>query len=509
MKEPLIEALLFFKKGVKKMKANKILTSLVLTSLVAGTAMASSNNQSFNVGHYRTTLEADNSIIYGTDINVTQHNDGNVVRNIIAGGYNNLVQHDAHNSVTIGTSNNNNSANSIVSGFHNTITNADNSIAGGTQNATHSSNTLVFGNTNAIDFESDNSFAGGENVKLKGKNSFAFGEGAVVNADNVYAIGKGATANAENTIAIGNSASVTEKESIALGHNSNANTVEGTSSIAINGEVHTFAGTTPVGTVSIGDTGKERTITNVAAGRIDATSTDAINGSQLNAVINSMNFPTVVDGKNTTVAETVNINGGKEYQVNLNKDITVDSVTADKANIGGVTIDNSGINAGGKTITNVARSTDANSAATVGQLNDLQNAMNNADAATLSRANSYTDSQVAHVGASAAALSALHPLDYNPDHKTDIMAGVGHYKGKTAVALGVAYRPNENVLLSLGTTINGKDTMVNAGVSYKVGAKDSTYRSPASMAKDINDLKAIVNKLVEENKQLREQVNSK
>lgn len=54
------------------MKANKILTGLVLTSLVAGTAMASSNNQSFNVGHYRSTLEADNSIVYGEDINVTQ-----------------------------------------------------------------------------------------------------------------------------------------------------------------------------------------------------------------------------------------------------------------------------------------------------------------------------------------------------------------------------------------------------------------------------------------------------
>lgn len=106
------------------MKVNKILlTSAVLTTL-AGTAMASDNNQAFNVGHYRTSLEADNSIIYGEDINVTQHNDGNVVKNIIAGGYNNLVQHDAHNSVTIGTSNNNNSANSIVAGFHNTITNA-------------------------------------------------------------------------------------------------------------------------------------------------------------------------------------------------------------------------------------------------------------------------------------------------------------------------------------------------------------------------------------------------
>lgn len=93
--------------------------------------MASDNNQAFNVGHYRSTLEADNSIVYGEDINVTQHNDGNVVRNILIGGYNNMAQHDAHNSLTVGNSNNNNSANSVVAGDHNTITNANNSIAGG------------------------------------------------------------------------------------------------------------------------------------------------------------------------------------------------------------------------------------------------------------------------------------------------------------------------------------------------------------------------------------------
>ena len=271
------------------MKANKILTSLVLTSLLAGTAMASSNNQSFNVGHYRTTLEADNSIVYGEDINVTQHNDGKVVKNILIGGYNNMAQHDAHNSATFGTSNNNNSANSIVTGFHNTITNAENTIAGGVQNASHSSNTLVFGNTNAIDFRSDNSFAGGERNKITGKNSLVFGEDAVVEGDNTYAIGKEAVANASNSLAIGNGAKATEENSVAIGNDSITNTAIGTESETINGTVHTFAGSAPLGTVSIGDIGKERTVTNVAAGRISDTSTDAVNGSQLHSVIEETN----------------------------------------------------------------------------------------------------------------------------------------------------------------------------------------------------------------------------
>lgn len=445
------------------MKANKILlTGLVLTSIV-GTSMASTNNQIYTVGHYRNDVEANNSLLIGTDNNVTQHNDGNVVENIIVGGYNNMVQHDGHNSLTVGVSNNNNSTNSLVGGDHNTITNAKNSIGAGYQNASHSANTLIVGNTNAIDFESENSIAAGNGSKLRGSNSFimgknakadgdqtlTFGDGAETKVSDTYAIGRGAVAGSFNTIAIGNDASSEVENSIALGSFSKTEEAVSTNSAVIGNHTYNFAGGVATnGTVSVGDIGKERTITNVAAGRISDTSTDAINGSQLHSVIEEMSAgdKASVEKANTyTDTKTVNaLNEAKSYADNLN-------------------------------ISN----------------------------------RTYTDNKVAHVGASAAALSALHPLDYNPDHKTDIMAGVGHYKGKTAVALGVAYRPNENVLLSLGTTINGKDTMVNAGVSYKVGAKDSTYRSPASMAKDIDDLKAIVNKVLEENKQLREQLNSK
>ena len=267
---------------------NKILlTGLILASL-ASTTMAAENNQHFNVGHYSTTTEANNSILYGEDINVTQHNDGNVVKNILVGGYNNIIQHDAHNSATFGTSNNNNSTNSIVAGDHNTITNAGNSIAGGNENATHSSGTLIFGHNNAIDFRSENSFAGGEKAKLTGKNSFVFGENAEVDSNNVYAIGKQALAEAENTVAIGNGAQATVSNSVAFGSDAKTDTVVNTSSIMINNKAYTVAGTTPVGTVSIGDAGKERTITNVAAGRISDISTDAINGSQLHTVVSEV-----------------------------------------------------------------------------------------------------------------------------------------------------------------------------------------------------------------------------
>ena len=428
------------------MKANKILTGLVLASLVAGTAMASENNQNFNVGHYRSTTEANNSILYGEDINVTQHNDGNVVRNILVGGYNNMVQHDAHNSVTIGTSNNNNSANSVVAGDHNTITNANNSIAGGWQNASHSSNTLVFGTTNAIDFNSDNSFAGGERSKLSGKNSFVFGEGAVVEGDNTYAIGKEAIATASNSVAIGNQAKATEENSVAIGHESNTNTVIGTASVTINGTEHTFAGSAPVGTVSVGDIGKERTITNVAAGRINSNSTDAVNGSQLHAVVDALKpIPEI------------------EHNVDVNK----------------------------KLIENHE-----------GRINDLDNKIIDVASNTIKEANNYTDSQVASVGAQSAALAGLHPLDFNKDDKASYAASVGHYRNANAVAVGAFYRPNERTMIS-GAVSFGKHIQMNLGVAFKTGKGSEYVNEAKSKDSRIEKLEALVEKLTTEVAELK------
>ncbi len=176
------------------------------------------------------------------------------------------------------------------------------------------------------------------------------------------------------------------------------------------------------------------------------------------------------NGSNTTAS--VDANGVVKYD--LNKDITVDSVkagkvVADKANIGGIIIDNSGINAGGKTITNIARGINANDAVTVGQLNDVRTAMSNGDAATLNRANAYTDSRVSETTAQNAALAALHPLDFNKHDKFQIATGVGNYKNKTAVALGAFYQPNENTLLSLGATLGSHRNVVNAGATFRFG----------------------------------------
>ena len=205
---------------------------------------------------------------------------------------------------------------------------------------------------------------------------------------------------------------------------------------------------------------------------------------------------TVTAGNGVVVNETTNANGSTNYEVVVSKSVT-DQIAANTNGINGLNgkvVDNTkDIKANADDIKANKDNIDLNKA-TIDKLADrVVNGTN-----TLNNRINDVQKESRRGVASASALAALHPLDYNPDHKLDIMAGLGHYHGNTAVALGAAYRPNENVMFSAGVSINGKDTAVNAGVSYKVGAKESTYRSQAAMAKDIEDLKAMVAQLHEE-----------
>ena len=215
------------------------------------------------------------------------------------------------------------------------------------------------------------------------------------------------------------------------------------------------------------DAGNQQ-IHNVTAGTDE---TDAVNVKQLKDYVaaNDKDTITTVKGGNN-IEVTAN---GHDYTVSLKKDVVdkIDNATADIA---------------------------VNKA----QIDNLVNQIGNNDAKINNMINN-TRHEARRGIASASALAALHPLDYNPDHKVDVMGGVGHYRGKTSVALGAAYRPNENLMFTVGTAINGKDSSVNAGVSYKVGAHDSTYKSQASLAKDVEDLKQIVAKLQAELEEAR------
>lgn len=227
--------------------------------------------------------------------------------------------------------------------------------------------------------------------------------------------------------------------------------------------------------------------------------TDAVNVKQLKEYMSTNDKDTI-----TTVKAGNNIEvtaNGHDYTVSLNKDVVdqINNATAGvKANTDAIKANVDAI----KTNTDAIKANTADIADNKAQIDNLVNKIGNNDAKINSMI-SNTRHEARRGIASASALAALHPLDYNPDHKVDVMGGVGHYRGKTAVALGAAYRPNENLMFTVGTAINGKDSSVNAGVSYKVGAQDSTYKSQASLVKDVEDLKQIVAKLQAELEEAR------
>ena len=283
------------------------------------------------------------------------------------------------------------------------------------------SNSTVNGNFNygmghGVIFKGDKNSAIGAYNKIEGNQSGAFGVGtynvATVEGDNSYSVGNKNQIGANNTFVMGNNVKTSLDNAVVLGNNSTAESSDVVSipSYTYAGGTVNFAGTAPVSTVSVGATGQERTITHVAAGRVSAESTDAINGSQLY--------------------------GANQQIDNLYNKISSMGKEANKGD------------------------------------------------------------------ARAAALAALHPMQFDPDNRVQVMGGIGHYKDANALALGVGYYPKENLLLTAGATVSDR-IMANLGVSYKFG-ENKTLRniSPASY----NALEQRVDTLEAQNKKLQETV---
>ena len=255
----------------------------------------------------------------------------------------------------------------------------------------------------------------GSSATATGDHAQAFGAGAQATGVRTNVFGSDAAATADYSIAIGNKANASTANSIALGANSTTRSATSVTNATVAG--HTFggfAGTSPVGSVSVGKAGQERQIHNVAAGKISADSTDAVNGSQLYSVANDLQ---------------TQINNSTPGQINNN-------------------------------ITN------------------LNNRVGN------------VEKRVNKVGAGSAALAALHPLDFNPDDKWTIAAGYGHYHNANSAALGAFYRPNEDTMFSIGSTIGNGNPQLNAGVSIRLGKRAPESRSRVAMGREIAELNA-------------------
>ena len=201
----------------------------------------------------------------------------------------------------------------------------------------------------------------------------------------------------------------------------------------------------------------------------------------------------ITDTNKLTTEDNLGVvsDGNNNLKVRMAKDLKgLNSVTTNTLTVGDVKIDNSGINAGNKKITNVAAgdiSANSTDAVNGGQLWKTNQTINNIGGAV----NELCD-RMDRVGAGAAALAALHPLDFDPDDKWDVAAGYGNYKDAHAVAVGAFYRPNEDTMFSVGGSFGGGENMVNAGVSVKLGQGNHVSTSRVALAKEVEDLKAIV-----------------
>ena len=422
-------------------------------------------------------------------------------------------------------------SNNTVGGTNNTIsTNSTSSAVWGFQNNIDANNALAFGTNNAVTGE--NGFAGGNNATAAGRNSFAFGShaeslveytiaignqartasydsvaignGAFVSGESSVAFGRSNNVTGENSVAIGaNNGTVaggqsavvgynnkigTQKEQLVFGSNSEttgqgalvfgthakalatdalafgnntiadkANSVAlGTNSVTddavnqlqakVNNTTYVFAGTDATSVVSVGSKDRAgyggvkhyvRQIQNVAAGRIDASSTDAVNGSQLHAAYDAINTMSEdMDAHNRILAN-------HEQRIDVLEHQTHNALTNLKSDI------------------------------------------------------SRLDGRVNKVGAGAAALAGLHPMEFNKDDKFSASIAYGHYHNANAVALGLYYRPNEKVLLGIAGTF-GSENMYSVSASFKFG-KGSDYVAEAKDAQSrISKLEALVAKLMAE-----------
>jgi len=202
----------------------------------------------------------------------------------------------------------------------------------------------------------------------------------------------------------------------------------------------------------------------------------------------------VQDGDNAKLVVKLadNLTGIKNIETETLNATTVNSTTIKAGDT--VTINNTGINMGDTKVTNLkagdltATSTDA--------VNGSQLYQTNTNLDKLGSTVSDLDNRVDKVGAGAAALAALHPLDFDPDDKWDFATGYGNYGGANAVAVGAFYRPDEDTMFSIGGAVGNGENMINAGISIKVGShKNHVSTSRVAVVKEVKDLRKEVEEL--------------
>lgn len=460
-----------------------------------------------------TTLKSWEDTVTGLQTAIKNSKSGGAVLAIGGGNVADYVLHSqlvgVNNTVT-GTENKVSEYN-MVDGYKNTVTNGTHVTMIGSENtATDSESTLVMGDKQKVTKVKHGVLLGSQDAEKE------------TTVSDVVAIGHNAYVGKEGGIALG-SYSIASIDKGIIGYDP----LTGKASTETSAIWKATQAALSVGSTEDKNNLITRQITGVAAGTED---TDAVNVAQLKALEKKLtkggsNVEVVGDKKTGIVVEkdpkentstpstggTTPSTGGTTpapaaesktvYKVKLDKKVDVGNISIDGTenqetitigkgdnnvivnNTGltiakGPSVTNTGIDAGNKKITNVADATKDSDAVNYKQLKQATQGM------------AEVSGEINHVGAHSAALAALHPLDFDPDEKLDIAAGVGNYNGSNAVAIGAYYRPNESTMISVGGSFGSGKNMVNAGVSVKVGQGNNVSRSRIAMAKEIKDMRA-------------------
>ena len=450
-------------------------------------------------------------------------------------GAGNLVGYSEEDNRTYTKLGNDISSNkNVVIGSQLTVSGSDNVVLGHltkfelgedeeTKQVTTADSVTAIGIANHIGSEAQGGVAIGNELGINGQQTVAIGFGSEATAKSAISIGNESHAYAKNSIAIGGP-SVTEgppategalatvENGVALGAGSVADRKAGMAGYLAEGKTSAEWKST-LGALSVGaefDKGADtRQITGVAAGTKD---TDAVNVAQLKAVAKNLTGNitqtncTIVESDTIAVEKTKKEDKSVEYKLNVKTD-------------GKVEKDNKGIVTGGTVYKETRIEKDGNYIKknnTAGEnliALDKQVGINtgniNKNTETiniLGKQVGNLDTRINRVGAGAAALAGLHPLDYDPDNKFDFAAGYGNYKGANALAIGAFYRPDENKMISIGGSFGGGENMVSAGVSVKLGQGTGISTSKVAMAKEIKNLKIENERMQEENREMKQEI---
>ena len=408
----------------------------------------------------------------------------NPVKNLgstINGSLNSIESKTANNYYSgvansiVGTANRTfNSNGSIIMGAGNEITNSVTSIYGAPEDGGNSAKELAEKFREAVKESNGGgatmAFGGGNKADytlrtaMVGINNTVTGVNRVESADNLV-MGVGNTAsNVQHLTAIGSKNTISDaKNTVIVGDN---RTVTGANHTIIIGSSDNGTTTTVHDAVALGHNTDVSIEGGVALG----------SGSKATVAAGAVGYDILTNAPSTDTSATW-------------------KSTASAVSVGDVA------NGVTRQITSVAAGTNDTDAVNVAQLKRLHdmisvNAYNTVnvqgDVTNLKKDVSRLDKRVNKAVAGSAALAALHPLDFDPDAKWDFAAGYGHYHNGNAAALGAFYRPNEDVQLSVGSTLGNGETVVNAGLSVKVGAHSNVSRSRVAIGKEVLELKKTV-----------------